>query len=310
VVAYIKDPFKEPYYAPMGLRRASLDNMKKAILITAYLMSGTLIAERYLVDKIDAVVMGYQNTDVFVELIMRSDSDRPNLLGQMVSQEQLVKDACYYIDARRLHAVMLEDQIEIVWNNLLHAYNLTREGLVNVVQGLGYSEEEARKQLGRINTINQLIDMRVTGNIVIEKAEIEAYYEAHPAYHDGMYTLQRAIIPFESDQDTQEQELKSQIATHADGLTATWSQSFTVGFSEVAKSKASIHTAQAGDVVFTGKTNEGFELYKLVARKEPVLKTLVEQYDEIVDALRQPQAEKMLAAYQESLEKKLVIEYV
>lgn len=294
----------------MGLRRASLDSMKKAILIAACLLGSPLIAERYLVDKINVVVMGYQNTDVFVELIMRSDSERPNLLGQMVSQEQLVKDACYYIDARRLHAVMTDDFIDVIWGNLQQAYNLTKEGLVNVVKGLGYTEEEARKQLGRINTINQLLDMRVTGNIVIEKAEIEAYYEAHPAYHDGVYTLQRAIIPFESDQEIQEQELKQQLATHADGLQATWSSSFTVGFSEVAKSKASIHTAQTGEVVFTGKTNEGFELYKLVARKEPALKTLAEQYNDITDALRQPQADKLLAAYQASLEKKLVIEYV
>jgi hypothetical protein len=285
--------------------------MKKALLIAACLIGNSqLMAERYLVDKIDAVVMGYQNTDVFVELVMRSDSERPNLLGQMISQEQLVKDACYYLDARRLRAVMTEEHIDMVWANLLHAYNLTREGLVNVVKGLGYTEEEARKQLGRINTINQLIDMRVTGNIVIEKTEIEAYYEAHPAYHDGIYTLQRAIIPFETDPDVQETDLKQQVATHADGLQAAWSDQFTVGFSEVAKNKAQIHSAQAGEVVFTGKTHEGFELYKLVARKEPVLKTLVEQYDEIADALRQPQAEKLLALYQESLEKKLVIEYV
>jgi hypothetical protein len=241
---------------------------------------------------------------------MHSDSQRPNLLGQIISLEQLVKDACYYIDARRLHAVMTEDQIDMVMASLQHAYNLTKEGLEEVIKGLGYSVEEGRKQLGRINTINQLIDMRVTGNIVIEKAEIEAYYGSHPAYHDGIYTLQRAIIPFESDQNTQEQELKQQLATHADGLQATWSDTFTVGFSEVAKNKAQIHTAQSGEVVFTGKATEGFELYKLVARKEPALKTLVEQYDEIADALRQPQAEKLLALYQESLEKKLVIEYV
>jgi hypothetical protein len=285
--------------------------MKKALLVAACLISGNpLIAERYLVDKIDVVVMGYQNTDVFVELIMRSDSERPNLLGQIVPLKQQVKDACYHIDARRLHAVMTEEHIDMVWANLLHAYNLTREGLVEVVKGLGYTEEEARKQLGRINTINQLLDMRVTGNIVIEKAEIEAYYEAHPAYHDGIYTLRRAIIPFDSDPDIQETELKQQIATHADGLQATWSDQFTVGFSEVAKNKAQIHSAQSGAVVFTGKTHEGFELYKLVARQEPALKTLVEQYDEITDALRQPQAEKLLALYQESLEKKLVIEYV
>ena len=161
-----------------------------------------------------------------------------------------------------------------------------------------------------MNTINQLIDMRVTGNIIIEKAEIEAYYTAHPAYHDGVYTLQRAIVPFGSDKDAQEEELKQHIATHADGLKATWSDTFTVGFSEMARDKAQIHDAKTGDVVFTGTTNNGFELYALVARKEPALKTLAEQYDEITDALRQPQAEKLLAAYQEALEKKLIIEYV
>lgn len=285
--------------------------MKKAVIILAACLIGcTLSAERYLVDKIDAVVMGYHNTDIYVELVMRSDSERPNLLGQIATLEQLVKDACYYVDARRLHAVMTEDQIDMVMASLQHAYNLTKEGLVEVIKGLGYTEEEGRRQLGRMNTINQLLDMRVTGNIIIEKAEIEAYYAAHPAYHDGIYTLQRAIVSFGTDTDIQEQELKQQVATHADGLNVTWSDEFTVGFSEVARDKAQIHDAKPGNVVFTGKTSNGFELYKLVARTEPALKTLAEQYDEITDALRKPQAEKQLAAYQESLEKKLIIEYV
>lgn len=268
------------------------------------------MAERYLVDKIDAVVMGYQNTDVFVELIMRSDSERPNLLGQMVSLEELKEEACYYLDARRLRAVMNEDQIDMVWSGLLRAYNLTREGLVEVVKGMGYTEEEARRQLGRMNTVNQLIDMRVTGNIIVEKADAEAYYNEHPAYHDGVYTLQRAIIPFSADQTAQEELLREQIVSNADNLKVTWSDPFTIGFSEIAADKAQIHNAQLNEIVLTGKTTNGFELYKLVARKEPVLKTFAERYDEITEVLRKPQAEKMLKEYQDSLHKKLVIEYL
>lgn len=279
-------------------------------LIVACLLGNSLVAERYLVDKIDVVIMGYQQMDTFVELIMRSDSERPNLLGQIITLEELVTEACYYIDARRLRAVMTEDQIDMIWTSLLRTYNLTREGLINVVEGMGYSEEEARKQLGRMNTVNSLLDMRVTGNIIIEKAEIDAYYEANPAYNDGVYTLQRAIIPFGADKDAQEQALKQLIATHADGLKATWSDSFSVNFAELASDKAQIHIAQPNEIVFTGKTTDGFELYKLVERTEPKLKTLAERYDEIMDTLRRPQAEKQLAAYQEALQKKLVIEYL
>lgn len=285
--------------------------MKRVIiLIASFLLSSSIVAERYLVDKIDMVVMGYQNTDVFIELIMLSDSERPNLLGQMVSIEDLKKEACYYLDARRLRAVMTEDQIDMVLGGLQHAYNLTKEGLEEVIKGLGYSIEEGRRQLGRMNTVNQLIDMRVTGNIVIEKAEIESYYAANPTYHDGVYTLQRAIVPFKTDKEAQEENLKQLIATHADGLKATWSDSFTIGFSEIAHEKAQIHKAKPNEIVFTGKTTDGFELYRLVARKEPVLKSILERHDEIVNALREPQAAKLLMAYQESLEKKLVIEYL
>jgi len=280
------------------------------VLIVSCILSGSLVAERYMIDKIDVVVMGYQNTDVFVELITQSDTVRPNLLGQMVSIKELVKETCYYIDARRLHAVMTEDQIDMVMGSLQRAYNLTKDGLVEVIKGLGYSEEEGRRQLGRMNTVNQLIDMRVTGNIIIEKAEIEAYYAANPAYHDGVYTLQRAIVPFGPDKEAQEESLKQLLATHADGLQATWSGAFTIGFSEVALEKGHIHTAKPNEVVMTGTTQDGFELYRLVARKEPALKTLVEQYDQIAEALRQPQAEKLLTAYQASLEKRLVIEYL
>lgn len=273
-------------------------------------MSSCILAERYLVDKIDVVVMGYQNSDVFVELIMRSDSERPNLLGQLVSLEELEKEACYYIDARRLKAVMTEDQIDMVMGSLQHAYNLTKEGLEEVIKGLGYSVEEGRRQLGRMNTVTQLIDIRVTGNIIVEKAEIESYYAQYPAYHDGVYTLQRALIPFKADKEIQLQNLKQMIAAHADGLNAPWSDSFTVGFAELALDKAAIQTAQPGTVVLTGPTTEGFEIYRLIARKEPALKTLAERYDEITEALRKPQAEKLLTAYQESLHKKLVIEYI
>ncbi len=285
--------------------------MKKVFaLIAACLLGNSLVAERYLVDKIDVVIMGYQQMDTFVELIMRSDSERPNLLGQMITLEELVTEACYYIDARRLRAVMTEDQIDMILASLQRTYNLTKEGLEEVIKGLGYTVEEGRKQLGRMNTVNSLLDMRVTGNIIIEKAEIDAYYEANPAYHDGIYTLQRAIIPFSADKDAQEEALKQLIANHADGLKATWSDSFSVNFAELAPDKAAIHTAKPNEIAFTGKTTDGFELYKLIARNEPALKTLAERYDEITDTLRRPQAEKMLATYQEALQKKLVIEYL
>lgn len=254
--------------------------------------------------------MGYQNTDVFVELIMRSDSERPNLLGQMVSLEELIQERCYYLDARRLRAVMTEDQIDMIWSSLLRTYNLTREGLVNVVQGMGYTEEEARRQLGRMNTVNQLIDMRVNSNIIVEKADAEAYYNANPAYHDGVYTLQRAIMLFEADASKQEEDLKQQLEANADALNVTWSEPFTIGFSEIAPDKAQIHNANLNEIVLTGKTANGFELYKVVARKEPALKTFAERYDEITEVLRRPQAEKMLKEYQDSLHKKLVIEYL
>lgn len=280
------------------------------VLIAACFLGNHLIAERYLVDKIDVVIMGYQQMDSFVELIMRSDSERPNLLGQMITLEELVTEACYYIDARRLRAIMTEDQIDMILASLQRTYNLTKEGLEEVIKGLGYTVEEGRRQLGRMNTVNSLLDMRVTGNIIIEKAEIDAYYEANPAYNDGIYTLQRAIIPFNADKDAQEQALKQLIATHADGLKATWSDSFTIHFAELAPDKAAIHTAKPNEIAFTGKTADGFELYKLVERKEPTLKTLAQRYDEIMDTLRRPQAEKMLAAYQDALQKKLVIEYI
>lgn len=285
--------------------------MKKVFGLTVICLLGNpLIAERYLVDKIDVVVMGYQQMDTFVELIMRSDSERPNLLGQIISLQELVTEACYYIDARRLRAVMTEDQIDMILASLQRTYNLTKEGLEEVIKGLGYSVEEGRRQLGRMNTVNSLLDMRVTGNIIIEKAEIDAYYEANPVYHDGVYTLQRTIIPFGADKDAQEQALKQLIANHADGLKATWSDSFTVNFAELAPDKAAIHTAKPNEIAFTGRTADGFELYKLVEYTEPKLKTLAERYDEITDALRRPQAEKLLAAYQEALQKKLVIEYI
>lgn len=285
--------------------------MKKIYIITAFLcIASPARAVRYLVDKIDAVIMGHQQMDAFTELIMRSDTTRPNLLGQIITLEEAIQEACYYTDARRLRAVMNDEQVESVMIALQHAYNLTREGLEEVMKGLGYSVAEGRRQLGRMNTVNQLIEMRVTGNIFVTKDEIETYYKEHPSYHDGIYTLQRAVIPFSGDSIAQEIAITQLLAAHADGLQASWSDPFEIGFSEIASDKAAIHTASVGNSVLTGKTSQGFELYRLVARKEPTLKTLAEAYDDISDALRKPQAEILMAEYKEALGKKLVIEYV
>lgn len=285
--------------------------MKKlSITIISLFFASQTFAERYLVDKIDAIIMGHQQMDAFVELIMYSDSQRPNLLGQMISFEELVQDACYYLDARRLRAVMNDEQVDMILTSLQHAYNLTKEGLEQVIKGMGYSVPEGRRQLARMNTINQLLEMRVTGNIFVGKEEIEHYYSENPLYHDGIYTLQRAVIPFSGDSVAQETVIKQLLTAHADGLNATWCDPFEIGFSEIASDKAAIHTAEVGESVLTGKTSQGFELYRLVARKEPKLKTLAECYDEITDVLRKPQAEILMAEYKEALNKKLVIEYV
>lgn len=284
--------------------------MNRYMIALLCVFPSSLMAERYLVDKIDVVIMGHQQMDCFVELVMHSDTERPNLLGQIITLEDLVQEACYYLDARRLRAIMNDDQIDMILTSLQQVYGLTKEGLEEVIKGMGYSVPEGRRQLGRMNTINQLLDMRVTGNIVIEKTDVEAYYNEHPAYHDGTYTLQRAVVPFTGDIAVQEEALKQLIVTHADGLVTTWSEPFTINFADIAPEKGAIHAVHTTEIAYTGRTAEGFELYRVVKRVEPRQKTLEEAYNDIVDILRKPMEETLLAAYKESLEKKLVIEYV
>jgi len=295
-------------YKKVDLSKESM-NLKYLYATLACLIF-PLMAERYLVDTIDVVIMGHQQMDTFVELIMRSDTERPNLLGQMISLEDLVQEACYYLDARRLHATMHDEHIDMIFAGLQQAYNLTKEGLEEVIKGLGYSVPEGRRQLGRMNTVNQLLDMRITSNIFVEKQDAETYHKEHPSYHDGVYTLQRTVVPFNGDVNAQEEALKQLLATHADGLSVTWSEPFTIGFSEIAPEKGTIHDTHEKQIAYTGKTIEGFELYRVVFRVEPTLKTFEEAYNEIVEILRKPQEEQLLAAYKEGLEKKLVIEYL
>lgn len=259
--------------------------------------------ELYLLDGIRAVVMSAEKT----ELVTQSDLDRPNLNGQMLTLDQCVDECRFYLDAIEHKIQATEEQIDRSLLAVQRQNNMTLEDLKSTFAMNGLTYTEARELLGRLQTVSTVLDVRVNGNVLVPRSEVLAYFEENPQVYEAVYFLQRAVVPFAEDKDAQRAQLV-QMTESKEGLGGIpWSSVFSIEYGEVADDKEFIHTSLVGDVIVASQTAQGFELYKLVDKKDEEPVSLEERYQEIEMTLRQPLHQKLLQAYRQTLSDKMPV---
>jgi parvulin-like peptidyl-prolyl isomerase len=285
--------------------------MKKLLLLTVVFF-GCLARDQkvpddaFVIDTIGAVMFGQGGT----EIITLSDVHRPSLTGVPQSQEDIIFERLVYLDAQKFKIAPDEEAVDKYLQEIQKQNNLTLDELKQIFRQAGYSYEEGRDQFKRLQTVKSLLDYKIHSNLIVPRQEIELYYKNNPVTKEDEYTLEYALVPFKGDKQDLREDLVEFVTKQKAGSKKTqndadlglvWNEPFTMKKSEIADDKAFIYDMKVGTVSAPRETEGGFELYRLVEKKDECIASLEDRYQEIVRTLTQPKYEKLMSDYKKQL---------
>lgn len=255
--------------------------------------------DAYLLDTIEAVVLGQEGT----EIITKSDIDRPSLGGGIRTRDDIIFERLVYLDAQKHKIFSDEDAVDAYLSAIQREHNMTRDELVGIFTAAGYTFEEGRQQLQMMQSVNSMLDFKIRSNLIVPRKDVEAYYQEHPEFIEASYDLQRAFVPFSTVQSKEEQRATlEQFAKTGRGVGGIeWSQPFTINHSDIAEDKQFIYTMRPREISMPQEISGGFELFRLNEKHEQRLRGFDERYREITDILRRPKYDELLAEYRKKL---------
>jgi hypothetical protein len=252
----------------------------------------------FVLDEIKVVIYAQHGT----EIITQSDLERPVLGGSgPQSLDELIFECRVFLDALE-HKILPDDEmVDRYLNNIQRENNLSDSDMAAIFSAAGFTVQQAREHLGRMQMINNMLDFEIRSNLIVPKQAVIDYWHANPVVQEAEYTVMHAMIPFDPCLTAARQlkNIKHMLRAAKDSA-LVWSVPFTVKLSEVADDKyfiAQLQTKQVGII----KTKHGFELYKMVAVVPECFVSLEDRYDEIMNILRKPVYDALMEQYKKRL---------
>lgn len=260
----------------------------------------SLNGKRTIIDEISAIV--YCDGP---HIIISSESTKPDLNGSPRTLEDAVKDELMLCDAKKLHITVTADDVNRYMGELQKNNHMTRAGMERAMEEIGYTYQEGLERLRRRQTIEQLLDSRVRGDVrfIVTREDVMAFDALNPVWETATYTLMETIVDDPCAGETQFTQKQLDLFS--------WEEPFDVKESQLAEDKKFIVNAQEGEIVFRERLGENqFELTRL-ARKRPRRKIGLDDivdpvnkrslYDVIVDRIRSERYGQLIEGYHKEL---------
>lgn len=265
-----------------------------------------LCAERKIVDEIRTVVYHEDGA----RIILASESTRPDLDGRPTNLKDAVCEELILADAQRFHITVTPDDVERYLAELQKNNRMSRAGLEQAMEEMGYSYQEGMEKLRRRQIVEQMIDSRVRGDkrFMVTQEDVAAFSDANPVFEEAVYALAEAVLDTEPAADIS--------AAALDAL--PWEEPFEVRERDLAEDMQFLADATVGDIVSRDHIDGEWELTRLVAKKarrrlglddiiDPKSKKTL--YDRIVDVIRMQRYETLIEEYQAELLKKATVRF-
>ncbi len=260
-----------------------------------------VIPDLYMIDTIKVIIYSDEGTDI----ITKSDVDRPSLDGTFRSLDDIVLERLMYLDAKRFKILPDEESIDKHLKAVQRENNLTLDQLKQIFKSAGYTYEEGRQQFAMMTTINSLLDFKIRSRLLVPEREVMAYYKSNPQTEPTRYYIERAVVEYPADEDAKidlEKDLQAYASSGQGTTIINWSAPFWINEPDLAEDKQPIIVAlQKGEISAPLPIEQGYELFKLVDKKEERLVPLEDRYREISNILRKPRYEALMEEYKKQL---------
>jgi parvulin-like peptidyl-prolyl isomerase len=259
-------------------------------------------AGRVLMDKIVARVNGTN--------ILKSDLEQPRIEknGQPYSLDELIDDELLFQKSaeRKLLPTGLDVEKYITsWKTMNNYAQMTDDQFADRLKTEGLSLKRYKSQLARVLAVRNLKQLEVSERILISSREVEEYHKDNKEYADEKFLLQTAIVTFDEIED--EEKVEEEITKKKN---IKWIDSDWIEKSDLADSMSFVHHMETGAVAKPIKMELGYQLVKLVDKKDRHIKTLEENYVEIERKLQDGKQEKFEEEFTQELRSKSSIVYL
>lgn len=255
------------------------------------------VKKKVLINKIEAVVVGPEGSDI----IDTFDVQRPGIDGRVRTLNDRIREREMYQDAKTMKLVDKE-QVQKQLKAVQKENNLTEDALKNIFKSGGYTYEEGLEQFEMMTAVNQITGFKVASKMIIPEKDVIAYCNEHPEMLEAEYELSFASIPLY--QASSAKELKQKLTQKQ--LSIAWDEPFWIKKSEIAAEKKAIHALTKGQV-YVSKGASGYELIKLIDKKEERPVPVKDRYAEVERALQPVKYQQLFQSYLQELDDKMAV---
>jgi hypothetical protein len=251
----------------------------------------------YTLDRIEAVIFGAETT----EIVTLSDINRAGFDGRAKNKEDVILERLMFQDALK-HRIMIDEKtIDEYIDKMRKSFNATMDDIKVMFEQAGYTFEEGRRQLGIMYGSNQMVDFKVRSRLIIPEKDVQAFYDDNPVVRPASFIIERAFIPAHASTKEDIQNKVDRYLQTGKGINIQWYQLPEITESDLAESRRFITKLPVGEISELIETQDGFDLYRVKNKREPVLVPLEDRYREIVEILRKPKFDELVEDYKTNL---------
>lgn len=251
----------------------------------------SLYAEKVLVNEVLVVIYHSEGTAAIVASDMR-----PGLDGRMLTLREVILNKLMEFDALYHKIMVTPEQAEQYIENIQKQNHLSRKAVEDLFREAGYTYLEAREYLRTRQMIEQVVEFRVKSDkrMIVSREEVEARYKENPPRFEPVYTLAISFIPQEK---LGKKGIDDYIKTLDLEKDILFDEPFELKESDIAPDRISITTKSVGYIVFTEPVEGGFEITRLIGKKEAGTVPFDDCYNELVTTMRKERLKAVFDSY-------------
>ena len=251
----------------------------------------------YIIDRVEAVIFGSEVTD----LVTLSNIQRIGFDGQYHNKDDVIASRLMFHDAMRYRITMDEAAVEEYMKKVAKNTGSSLNDIKAMFSEAGYTYEEGRREFAIMFANNQMVDHKIRSRLIIPEQLVVEYYEANPIITQASYILERGFVPTVPQNQEEIQKKVDTFIKTGKGLDVSWYQLPEVSQEDIAEDKQFIVSLKKGEISKPIQIRGGFEIFRLKEKKPAHVVPLDDRYREIVEILRRPKFEEMLADYKKEL---------
>ncbi len=252
-----------------------------------------------LIDSIVAVVYGPERT----RIICDSELRRMGIDGRRRTLPDIILEELMYQQTIKYKIPVDESAIDKYLLDIRRKNNLSLEQVKDIFKRSGYTYQEGREQLAMMYASSTMVELKIMQRLGVTEQEVLAFYEANPIYKEAKYQLERSFIPYKSSisHDEQKMMIERDIIKKGKASELQWGTPFWLKESELSEVMEFVNSMNVGDVSVPLEDSDGFEIYRLTAKRDRCVVSLEKRFREISDILKMPKYQQEMEKYRDEL---------